>query len=210
MGLEKGWGDSDVEIGTPPQRHDSFGVGAFFTRFNYDTFDNLNFPLRGTKALVELKRSTGYLVADDSFNAVKGAAITAQTWNSNTILGGLSTGITFSGAAPTQSLFTLGGLFNLSGTETDELSGQDFAIGRLVYYRNIGARLGSFDVPVYLGASVEAGNVWQDRSDMTVDDLIFAASMFLGLDTPLGPLYLAYGLAEGGRKSAYLYLGRTF
>lgn len=210
VGVEKGWGNSDVEVGTPAQRDDNFDIGAYFTRFNYDTFDNLNFPNRGTKSLIEFKRSTRLLGADDSFNAVRGTAATAYTWNSSTVLGSVSTGITFDGTAPIQSLFTLGGIFNLSGFQADELSGQDFALSRLVYYRNIGARPGSFGVPVYLGGSLEAGNVWQDRSDMKLSDLILAGSLFLGLDTPLGPLYLAYGRAEGGNDSAYLFLGQTF
>ncbi len=209
-GLERGWGWSDVEVGTPVQREDDFGIGAFMTRFNYDTFDNLNFPNRGTKAFAEFKRSIGALGADDTFNAVTAEVGNARTWDKNTILVGASTGITFNGTAPTQSLFLLGGFSNLSGFETDELSGQDFALGRVVYYRNIGARPGSFGVPVYLGASLEAGNVWQDRSDMAFNDLLLAGSLFIGLDTPLGPIYLAYGQAEGGRNSAYLFLGQLF
>ena len=188
----------------------SDSIGAFLARFNYDTFDNLNFPNRGTKAFAEFKRSIGALGADDTFNAVTAEVGNARTWDKNTILVGASTGITFNGTAPTQSLFLLGGFSNLSGFETDELSGQDFALGRVVYYRNIGARPGSFGVPVYLGASLEAGNVWQDRSDMAFSDLLVAGSLFLGLDTPLGPIYLAYGQAEGGRNSAYLFLGQLF
>jgi NTE family protein len=37
-----------------------------------------------------------------------------------------------------------------------------------------------------------------------------ADSVFVGVDTPLGLLYVAYGLAEGGHSSGYLYLGQTF
>jgi hypothetical protein len=35
-----------------------------------------------------------------------------------------------------------------------------------------------------------------------------AGSVFLGVDTVLGPVYLAYGHAEQGNDSIYLYLGR--
>ena len=65
-------------------------------------------------------------------------------------------------------------------------------------------------MPVYLGATLEAGNVWDDRGDMAFNDLIIAGSMFLGLDSPIGPVYLAYGHAEGGNDSVYLFLGRPF
>jgi NTE family protein len=141
---------------------------------------------------------------------VSASAVTARTWKADTGLLRAAVGTTFSGEAPVQNLFTLGGLFNLSGFQASELSGQDFALGQIIYYRNIGARPGSFGVPVYLGASLEAGNVWQANEDMDYDDLIFAGSLFVGLDTVLGPIYLAYGHAEGGSDSAYLFLGQTF
>jgi hypothetical protein len=33
---------------------------------------------------------------------------------------------------------------------------------------------------------------------------------FIGVDTPLGPLYIAYAHGEGGENQAYVYLGRSF
>jgi NTE family protein len=66
---------------------------------------------------------------------------------------------------------------------------------------------GLFDVPVYLGASIEAGNAWQSRSDISTGSLLMNGSLFAGLDTWFGPLYLAGGLAEGGDSSFYLFLG---
>ena len=35
-------------------------------------------------------------------------------------------------------------------------------------------------------------------------------SVFLGLDTILGPVYFATGFDEGGDTAYYLFLGRTF
>jgi hypothetical protein len=34
--------------------------------------------------------------------------------------------------------------------------------------------------------------------------------MFLGVWSPIGPLYVGVGLAEHGRRSAFLYLGPVF
>ncbi len=42
------------------------------------------------------------------------------------------------------------------------------------------------------------------------DDLRYAGSAFLGVDTPLGPAYLGYGIAEGGNTAAYFFLGQRF
>ncbi len=70
-----------------------------------------------------------------------------------------------------------------------------FCIGHFDLLPNIGAQEGLLDVPLYLGASLEARNVWDDRSDMGFDDLIVAGSAFFGADLPIGPVYLAYGHA---------------
>ena len=134
----------------------------------------------------------------------------AQTSDRDTVLLSASTGLTFDGVAPTQDLFPLGGFGRLSGFSSNELSGQDFALGQAVFYRNIGAQPGSFSVPVYVGGTLEAGNVWQDRSDMAYNDVIVAGIVFLGLDSPIGPIYLAYGHAEGGNDAVYLFLGQPF
>ena len=32
----------------------------------------------------------------------------------------------------------------------------------------------------------------------------------VGVESPFGPVHLATGLAEGGEKAFYLYLGKTF
>jgi NTE family protein len=55
----------------------------------------------------------------------------------------------------------------------------------------------------------EAGNAWDDRSDIE-HDVELSGGPFVGVDTPLGPLYFAYSHGEGGHDQIYLYLGRNF
>ena len=62
---------------------------------------------------------------------------------------------------------------------------------------------------MYIGASLEAGNVWQNRQDVSFDSLLTNGSLFLGLDSFLGPLYLAAGFSEDGETSLYLFIGAT-
>ncbi|MFO7639810.1 MAG: patatin, partial [Candidatus Competibacteraceae bacterium] len=61
----------------------------------------------------------------------------------------------------------------------------------------------------FVGASLEYGGVWEDTSDLFSDGFA-ARSLFLGADTPMGPLYLGYGQAEGGNNSLFFFLGRPF
>jgi outer membrane translocation and assembly module TamA len=52
--------------------------------------------------------------------------------------------------------------------------------------------------------------VWQNRGEINWDSAHKDASIFLGLDTLVGPLYLATGYDDSGRLAFYLVLGRTF
>jgi predicted Zn-dependent peptidase len=61
-----------------------------------------------------------------------------------------------------------------------------------------------------LGASIEKGNVWSKRSEISFSSARTNGSLFLGMDTLLGPVYFATGFDEGGNSAYYLFLGRTF
>ena len=63
-------------------------------------------------------------------------------------------------------------------------------------------------MPLYFGASIEAGNAWQTRAEVSFDSLIIHGSLFAGLDTYIGPLFIGAGVGEGGETSFYLFLGK--
>ena len=52
--------------------------------------------------------------------------------------------------------------------------------------------------------------VARDEGQTNVEYSITSTSsaVFVGADTPIGPVYLGYGVATGGNRSAYLFLGR--
>jgi NTE family protein len=104
--------------------------------------------------------------------------------------------------------FSLGGFLNLSGTPVGGISGSQAAyIAGLAYYP-VGELPRALGRSWYAGVSLEAGNVWARRSDMAFGDLRKAGSIFLGLDTIIGPLYLGWGRTFGGDSALYLFLGR--
>jgi len=110
-----------------------------------------------------------------------------------------------------RNLFSLGGFLNLSGLRPDSVTGRHYAIARALYYRKIGkGGEGFLNVPTYLGVSLEAGNVWDQRSDISFGSARKNGSIFLGMDTFLGPVYLGAGINDDGQDAFYLFLGRTF
>jgi NTE family protein len=61
---------------------------------------------------------------------------------------------------------------------------------------------------MFVGISLEAGQVREPVVPGNRTDVLTGGSIFLAMDTLLGPVYLAYGIAEGGSESAYFLLGQ--
>ena len=99
---------------------------------------------------------------------------------------------------------------NLSGLSRGQLRSDRFLFGRLIYRSKIA------NAPfegVNVGVSLEAARlqplipIWRGKQvngDLTVG----AGSLFVGVDSPLGPLYVGFGYANRDNIAVYLYLGR--
>ncbi len=151
------------------------------------------------------------LGSDSDGKGLAANVITAFSKWRHTILAGLSVQTSLDSDALLQNRYSLGGFLNLSGFAQDELSGQHTGLARLIYYYELGSTgLGEFRMPLYIGGSMEAGNAWESKGDISARTLVYAGSLLIGAETYLGPVYLAYGVAEEGQRSIYLYVGHKF
>lgn len=200
-------GDISRRVGSRHFPDTSFQRGESFVRLSIDEFDDFYFPRSGSVVVAEWTRSRDELGADSNFDQVSLSATYAYTRNRNTILIDGRYSSTISGDAPIQSQFRLGGFGQLSGFSRNQLSGQHAVLGVVAFYRQLNDR--GF-IPVFAGLTVEQGNVWEDRSDISFGKGLLAGSLWVGAETPIGPAYLAYGRIEGGEDALYFFLGRPF
>ena len=108
---------------------------------------------------------------------------------------------------PVLTNFRLGGFLEISGLRAQELQGSYLGRARAVYLHRTGS-LPVFGNTYYLGGSLEIGNVWQERSAISLGDTYKAGSLFFAADTPFGPFYIAWGHTTRGDSTWYLLLGR--
>ena len=215
VGVRRQTGQSRVRIGDPLPAVD-FDSRSYFARFSYDKLDDVNFPRKGQSFSMEWRGERTGLGSGRSADLVTADWLLARSRGRNTAVFWASSGTNLDPddaieAADPRTRFTLGGFLNLSGIAPDSISGNDFAIARLLYYRQIGSGgEGFLNVPAYLGLSYEVGNVWESRSDASFSGARHNGSLFLGLDTLIGPVYLGAGIGEQGDDAFYLFLGRTF
>jgi NTE family protein len=221
VGVRRGTGRSHLLIGEdatvlppgPDERvpRQKFERGGYFARLSYDKLDSIYFPRRGQQFDFEWRAEREALGADQHYDTFSASWLIARSRGRHTLIFWTDFGTTIDNLPTAENYFSLGGFFNLSGLPPGYLSGPHYGIGRLIYYRQIGrGGSGVLDLPAYLGISLEAGNAWADKKDASFGDLRKDASLFFGVDTPLGPVYLGGGFDEGGDAAFYLFLGRTF
>ena len=206
LGFRRESGEAEISIGAPAPTID-VERGEVFLRLSDDKLDNLYFPRTGHYGRVEYRAADDSMGASRDYDQLIANYIHAFSAGSNTFIGVLAGATTEDDNAPLNSLFQLGGFMRLSGLQDNELTGQHAGLASLVYMRRL-AKMQLFGA--YAGASIELGNVWQDSDDVSHDNSITAGSVFLGFDTPIGPLYLAYGRTDTGDDSFYIYLGPRF
>jgi len=201
------------DINLPVESFTPFNMRDYFVRFTYDRLDDINFPHSGQLATLQWSGDRNVTGVGQTSDQVTASYVSAYTFfGRDTLSLSAAGGMTLQSHVTQLNLqFPLGGFLNLSGLREYSLLGPDFGIARLLYYRQIGrGGPGYLDVPTYLGLSLEMGNVWQSRSEASFSNTQKDASVFLGMDTFLGPLYLATGFDDHGHEAFYLFLGRTF
>ena len=208
FGLLRGGGQTKLRVGDPSTLgNQQFERGEMFGRFEADTLDSVSFPRSGTVSRMEWRGSRTGLGSDKDFDQLLFSVVHASTWGRHTLLTSFRYDTTMSGEPPLNRQFQMGGFLDLSGLSHDQLTGPYAARIGTSYYRRIGD-LALF--PAFAGVSLEFGNVWQSRSEISAKSAILGGSLWAGVQTPVGPVYVGYGHAEGGVSAFYVYLGRVF
>jgi NTE family protein len=177
---------------------------------DHDSLDDLGFPTRGQRGAIDVSISRPGLGSDAHGEVLRGDWYHAFSFDRHRLLVGVEGQTNWGEPEAFSALASLGGFTRLSGYGDRDLSGEHSALARAIYYRRFGDMSQLFALPAYFGFSAEAGNVWDSRDAVSVDSLIYAGSAFVGIDSPLGPIFFGYGQAEGGEDSFYLSFGSLF
>jgi NTE family protein len=214
VGLHRINGLTYDRYGNPDLVESEYNNGEYFFKFSYDQLDNVHFPREGQSFNVQWDADRTNLGSDISFDRVSADWLLATSRGRNTLLLWASGGSTLDGRlkpSDVQDFYPLGGFFNLSGLAPQSLLGPNYAIARAIYFRKISrGGEGFFEFPAYIGGSLELGNVWERRGDISYGSAHKDASVFIAFDTFLGPVYLGSGYDQRGTAGYYLFLGRTF
>ncbi|MCG3121195.1 MAG: Outer membrane protein assembly factor BamA [bacterium] len=108
---------------------------------------------------------------------------------------------------PFSELFRLGGPDEVFGLREQEFIGPHFAIGSFEYRYNLRRK----PLPsLYLSWRYDLNGLWLDKRNANYHKFRHAGGLSLALETPLGPISLAYGRYENIRQRLYVSAGFNF
>lgn len=210
--LMRGRDTGDLRVGTPAEYpNGSLDFASIGLGLDWDSLDNAQFPTRGAHVNLDYTSFHHAAGGDVSGDVVRLIADWVPDWGMSTGRYHLLLGVRASSALDNTNFFEtqtfLGGFLNLSGYGERSLYGNQSALGRAVLYRRTGNLDAIFSTPIFIGMSLEAGNTWRSKGDARLDSLIYAGSVFAGVQSPLGPVFLGVGHAAGGHTAVYLTFG---
>jgi NTE family protein len=182
------------------------GVGAWHVRLQADEFDRVVAPRSGFQASGGLYASRRVLGGESSYSRWDASASGAGSLRDSTLdLGATFKGRFGSNDLPRYDVFQWGGFLQQSGYRIGSLDGQSLQFARAIYRYKLAPL--PFLNGLYAGLSLEAGRLGRPIVPGNPTGTLKSASLFFLLDSPIGPLYLAYGRARDGNSSLYLYVG---
>ncbi len=192
-------------------------TGARVVELNYETglrarvvidqLDFASFPQAGYRAEAEAHGGRRSGTLEESFFRLEAQGSYVHSIAADTFAVHAALQLSQQQGSALLGRYPLGGFHNLSGYQSGQLYGNQLLFTRLTWYRRLPT------APVltrgfFIGATLEAGNVWEQRSQIRLSDLRKGASLFLGADTGIGPLYLGLTYAPSGSAGVVLFIGR--
>jgi NTE family protein len=200
-----------LEIGTPVLPDGGEHTGGVEGAFRIDTLNSTVFPTEGTLLTASYDVSLDSFGADTSYHTAFVSAGHAWTMGRNTVQALLQAGSSFDSQTTVFKLFRLGGLGRLSGYAKNQLIGPRMGLARLMYYRQlVKLNVSSLRIRAFAGASLEAGNVYAKGQSVSLNTVRWSGGPFVGALTPIGPVVLGLGFAEGGLTRVHLVIGERF
>jgi NTE family protein len=181
--------------------------GGWTGRLVIDQLDSVAFSREGLLLEGSFFVTDPSYGGDDDYNKTEIKFLKPFNFDRHTATLGLFWGESPESKLPAYDLFQMGGFQRFSGYGLDQLVGESYYMGRLVYTYRFAELPQVLGRGVYLGGSLEAGEVSNRFDPTTASGTLFCGSLFFAADTILGPFYVAYGQAKDGTASFYLMLG---
>lgn len=199
--------EADVDTGAPTLPEGELNVSGVRFAFVADQLDRAYLARSGYYLEATGLFPRAGLGADTSYDRMHLRASGAKSFGPHTFNLSVFHGTDFHSDMAAFDAFVLGGPLRLSGFPIDRFAGREYTFGRLMYYNRAVKLPSPLGAGLYLGASIEAAEVKRQFTEPGGTGDLWSASLFLAADTFLGPMYLGYGVGDGGESSLFFFIG---
>ncbi len=193
-------GAADLSSITLPDVDERFG--GFLYELNLDRRNRLYFPSHGWRADISYFDSH-----HEEYSKL--AADLSGAYKVGDYVLSIRTAYTTSlkGQLPIYDAVMLGGFLKMSGYASNQILGDEAFYGHLRTEKIIGRMPLGLNGDLRLGFGLEAAKVEKNYTMSVGDDWLDSGVIYLGGETPFGPLYMGYGFTSRGDYNLYLQLG---
>lgn len=194
--------DLGVETGLPLLPQAALRSSGVLADLQLDQLDRLYLPTSGWALHMSWFES-----AREDYNQVALQANTAHPIGDWVVATRLKYDGSTHGQLPLQALSSLGGFLNLSGYADGQLLGDKVLYGHLRFERIIGRMPLGLTGDMRLGLALEAGKMGRPLNVQGPSQWLDSTALYLGGETPFGPVYVGAGWSSQGKSNVYLSLG---
>ncbi len=200
-----GWRDykikGDAEVSTIPLPDVDEDYGGTLIALNMDKRNRLYFPSRGWLSNISYFDS-----GEENYSKLSVDISGAYKLGEYVIAARTAYGGAVHGELPFYDSMMLGGFLNMSGYASNQILGDDAYYAHIRAERIIGRMPLGLNGDMRVGFALEAATLGVNYT-MENEEVLDSAVIYLGGETPFGPLYLGYGFTFEGNYNLYFKLG---
>lgn len=202
-----GWLERDrsasLDIGSPTWPDADASFGGLYATLNFDQFDSLFVPSRGWAL-----QGTYFDASNGDYSRAEVDARIARDFGDYVFHGRVRAGGSPSGTLPVYDALALGGFLNMSGFSNNQIVGDSLRYVSVRGEKIIGRLPLGLRGDMRVGIGLETGKVDGRYSETALDGWQDSVAVYVGGETPFGPVYLGYGYSPEGVSNFYLSVGK--
>ncbi len=177
-----------------------------------DTLNRTDWPTKGQRILLNARRSyelSGSKLRSDRFEASWLAAFNVA--DMGVLLNGRYGQIKNENSTITgPDVFQLGGFRQLSSYGDNSIPLTKFTYGSVEVFNRLNTEGNIFEIPLYVGAIAEMAYFPFNFLDIDDTFATLSGTIYLGADTPIGPVFLGTAYGDNDDWKLFFKFGRTF
>jgi NTE family protein len=193
---------ADLETGTLGVTATSKRFGGWQAIFDFDQMDRRYFATKGWQA-----QAIYFDAGNGEYSRLDAMVQAAVPFRGMVFTGTLSYTGSPSGQLPYYNAGSIGGFGNLSGYARNQIVGDEITYASIRSEKIVGRLPLGLQGDMRLGISLEGARVGKRYTETNADGTLNSVAIYLGGETPLGPVYFGYGYARDGISTLFLNLG---